>query len=89
MITDYQYDELNRLDILTQYAPDGTPEDLSDNDKLAEFDYTVRADGKRTGVTETFWLDEDNDPLTPATPHVNTITCEFSASVREDSGGGG
>ena len=77
VITDYQYDDLNRLDVMTQYAPDATPEDLSDNDKLAEFDYTVRADGKRTGVTETFWLDEDNDPSTPATPHVNTITWNY------------
>jgi len=77
VIEDYVYDDLNRLDVLTHYAPDATPEDLSDNDKLAEFDYTVRADGKRTAATETFWLDEDSDPQTPATPHVNEINWTY------------
>ncbi|MBA2115005.1 hypothetical protein HOV93_21770 [Planctomycetes bacterium FF15] len=71
VIEDYVYDELNRLDVLTHYAPDATPEDLSDNDKLAEFDYEVRADGKRTGVTETYWLDSDENG-TPE-PHVVDI----------------
>ena len=44
-------------------APDSTPEDLSDNLVAAEFDYTVRADGKRTGLEETFWLDINDDGL--------------------------
>ena len=48
----YTYNELYRLDTLTQYAPDATPNDLSDNPKLADFDYTVRADGQRTAVQE-------------------------------------
>jgi len=73
VVTDYVYDALNRLDVMTDYAPDGTPDDLSDNQKLAEYDYTVRADGKRTSATETFWLDEDNNPATAPTPHVNQI----------------
>ena len=58
MITDYVYDSMNRLDKLTHYAPDETPENLADNDKLAEFDYAVRADGRRTGVVEKFWVDD-------------------------------
>jgi RHS repeat-associated protein len=53
IVSDYTYDNLNRLDTLTHYEPDPTPEDLSDNTKIAEFDYDVRADGRRTGVTET------------------------------------
>ena len=52
IVTDYVYDALSRLDKLTHYSPDATPSDLSDNPKLAEFDYTVRADGKRTQVNE-------------------------------------
>jgi RHS repeat-associated protein len=56
-IVDYVYDSLNHLDTLTQYAPDATPNDLSDNPKIAEFDYTVRADGKRTAVLEQIWKD--------------------------------
>jgi RHS repeat-associated protein len=55
IITEYTYDSLNRLDVMTHYAPDATPQDLSDNDNIAQFDYVVRADGRRTGVTETRW----------------------------------
>jgi YD repeat-containing protein len=52
IVTDYVFDALGRLDKLTHYSPDATPHDLSDNPKLAEFDYTVRADGKRTRADE-------------------------------------
>jgi len=68
VIEDYEYDSLNRLDKLTQYAPDATPEDLSDNDKIAESDYTVRADGRRSSVTETHWYDDNADGVPD--PHV-------------------
>src|SRR5207253_10047673 len=57
VVVAYTYDSLNRLHTLTQYAPDSTPNDLSDNPKVAEFDYTVRADGQRTYAIETFWFD--------------------------------
>jgi YD repeat-containing protein len=66
VIAVYEYDTLNRLDILTHYAPDADPEDLSNNDKLYEFDYTVRADGRRTDVTETYW-----DSGTPKTTTID------------------
>ena len=78
-VTTYQYDRVNRLDVMTQYGPDGSvpagqrDADLSGNPKTAEFDYTVRADGKRTGAAETFWFDTDSDPETPAEAKVNTI----------------
>ncbi|MFO1005021.1 MAG: hypothetical protein U0929_03610 [Planctomycetaceae bacterium] len=55
MIEDYVYDSMNRLDKLTQYGPDGTPNDLSNNPKIAEYDYTVRADGRRTDLLERFF----------------------------------
>jgi YD repeat-containing protein len=35
--------------------PDGTPNDLSNNPKIAEYDYTVRADGRRTDLLERFF----------------------------------
>ena len=54
-VEDYVYDSMNRLDKLVEYAPDGTPNDLSNNPKIAEYDYTVRADGRRTGLAEKFW----------------------------------
>jgi RHS repeat-associated protein len=57
VVVDYVYDNMNRLDKLTHFAPDGTPNDLSDNAKVAAFDYTVRDDGRRTAATETFWID--------------------------------
>ena len=82
VVTDYVYDGLNRLDVMTHYAPDATPADLSDNDKLPEFDYTVRADGKRTSTTETFRLDADEDPDTPSTPHVNQIDWTYDDAGR-------
>src|SRR5438046_2085790 len=54
-IVAYDYDALNRLGSLTQYSPDATPNDLTDNPKIAEFDYTVRADGRRSAATEYIW----------------------------------
>ena len=60
VITDYTYDELNRLETLTHYLADDTPEDLSDNDKIV-FEYEVRADGKRTKDTETIYRDENEN----------------------------
>ena len=55
VIEDYTYDSMNRLDKLTQYGPDGTANDLSNNPKIAEYDYTVRADGRRTDLLERFF----------------------------------
>ncbi|MEQ1906865.1 MAG: hypothetical protein ABL888_21965 [Pirellulaceae bacterium] len=56
-ITTWEYDSLSRLDKMTEYGPDVTPENLTDNPLLARYDYDVRSDGKRTGVTETHWFD--------------------------------
>jgi len=62
VVTDYVYDSLGRIDTLTHYAPEdgtGDPDSFLDNAVLAAFDYTVRADGKRTAVTEQFDTDDD------------------------------
>jgi hypothetical protein len=51
--TSYEYDSLGRLD---------TQIDRNSADTvLASYDYTVRADGKRVGLDESFWFDLDND----------------------------
>ena len=82
VIESYVYDQLNRLDVLTHFAPDGTPLDLSDNAKKAEFDYSVRADGKRTSAVESFWLDDDNNPSTADVLFQNTIDWKYDAIGR-------
>ncbi len=58
VITDYIYDELNRLVSLIHYEGDATPETLSDNQKIVRFDYDLREDGRKNGSTETWYLDE-------------------------------
>ncbi len=79
-IAAYSYDDLNRLDVLTHYLPDATPADLSDNDKLAEFDYTVRADGRRTSALETFWFDSDSNGIAEA--HQNNVSWTYDDAGR-------
>ncbi len=57
--TDYSYDALGRLDIQTDTDQSGNT--------LAEYDYTVRPDGKRTELTEEFWFDDDGDGVVEST----------------------
>jgi RHS repeat-associated protein len=54
----HTYDTLGRLTKLTHYAPDSTPEDLSNNAELAEFDDEHNVAGQRTSTMETFWFDD-------------------------------
>jgi RHS repeat-associated protein len=51
--TDYDFDALGRLDTQTDTNAAGQT--------LASYDYTVRADGKRTSLDETHWLDANTD----------------------------
>ena len=80
VISDYVYDSINRLDKKTDYSPDSSPDDLSNNPKLAEYDYTVQSDGKRTGQLETFWLDSNGDSVTE--PHVNEVSWAYDDAGR-------
>ena len=60
VFTDNQYDILNRLDGMTSYRTDGTEADiadLSDNEVVADFDYEVRQDGRRTRLDERIEVD--------------------------------
>ncbi len=56
LMTVYQYDSLGRLDVLTEGKLTASSYELT-----ASYDYDVRADGKRTAVDETFWIDADDD----------------------------
>jgi hypothetical protein len=47
------YGALGRLDTQTDTNADG--------ETLASYDYTVRADGKRTDLDETHWLDANTE----------------------------
>jgi YD repeat-containing protein len=73
----HAYDTLGRLTKLTHYVPDSSPQDLSNNAKLAEFDDEHNVVGQRTSTTETFWFD-GADPDTLPEPHTSEIdwTCD-------------
>lgn len=77
----YEYDTLGRLTKLTHCAPDATPQGLSNNAKLAEFDDTHNTAGQRTSTTETFWFDGD-DPDTLPEPHTRHIDSTYDAAGR-------
>ncbi len=54
VITDYQFDDLDRLDLMRTFRDTDSDNTYTAgvDALLAEYDYDVRADGKRTGVTE-------------------------------------
>jgi RHS repeat-associated protein len=64
VIADYDYDSLNRLERLRHFKDNGDFSYGAGDILLAEFDYDVLADGRRSGVTETMWYDTDTDPQT-------------------------
>ena len=65
IVTEYVYDSLNRLDLMTHSKPDDT--------LLAEFDYTVRADGK---TEERDW--------TPSGSNLTPYQQQFDLGVRRN-----
>ncbi len=79
VISTYDYDSGGHLDVITHYRPDATPNDLSDNDKLALFDYDYLADGTRSSAVEKFWLDDANPS---GTLNTNTYSWEYDAIGR-------
>jgi len=53
MVSQYTYDDLNRLDLLEHYYDENNNQQFDGIDRrLATFDYEVRTDGRRTGVIE-------------------------------------
>ena len=60
LVHEYEYDDLNRLDELTHFVDDNDNGQLDAGEQIrATFDYEVRADGKRTSVTENLFTDDD------------------------------
>ena len=58
-VSDFTYDDLNRLTDIDEYKKDAnTPLVFTDNPKLAEYSYTLRADGKRDFVDEIIRKDD-------------------------------
>ena len=95
LVTDYQYDQLNRLTVERVFA------DLDDNgvfdsgteSLLAEYDYDVALDGKRTGVTETDdqarttridWLYDNLGRLTRETYNSYNSALDYTANYVMD-----
>lgn len=63
-ITDYTYDELDRLTDLDEYrASTTTPNVFTDNPKLAEYNYTLRADGKKESADEIIYATDGTTPV--------------------------
>ncbi len=65
VIADYQYDDLNRLELLRHFRDinsSGAYEAGVDA-LLAEYAYDLLPDGRRAGVTEKIWLDADEDGI--------------------------
>ncbi len=56
VLTVMEYDGLGRLDLMTDYQKTASTQKL-----LASYDYTVRADGKRTALYEFTWYDLNSD----------------------------
>jgi RHS repeat-associated protein len=66
IVTSYNYDSVNRVTSMTDTAPDGSPVD--------EYDYIYRADGLKSGTTETLWQS--------GTPDVTVISWTYDALDR-------
>lgn len=62
-MTDFTHDNMNRLTDIDEYRKDpnvglGSPDpDFTDNPKLAEYTYILRADGKRNSADEKIYAD--------------------------------
>ncbi|WP_221225038.1 putative Ig domain-containing protein [Aporhodopirellula rubra] len=61
ILTVMRYDSLGRLDVMTDFTLPPGGSSVSEGRVTASYDYEVRADGRRTSSTETFWIDENED----------------------------
>ena len=74
------YDSLGRVIGITDYDSKGT-ETVADDTKVAEYDYTLRADGRKVQSVEKFWKGSDANPFVTNTldyeyDGLNRLTCE-------------
>ena len=54
VVQDYTFDNMDRLDVMRHFQSDANNANLADNVLRDTFDYSYRADGKRTGLFESF-----------------------------------
>ena len=54
VVEDFTFDNMDRLDVMRHFQSDANNANLADNVLKDMFDYSYRADGKRTGLVETF-----------------------------------
>jgi len=54
VVQDYTFDNMDRLDVMRHFQSDANNANLADNVLRDMFDYSYRADGKRTGLFESF-----------------------------------
>ena len=57
VVTDYTFDNMDRLDVMRHLESDSDNTDRSDNLEKAKFDYSYKDDNRRDELTETFTLD--------------------------------
>ena len=65
LVHDYTYDNLNRLVELNHFVDTDSDGVMDEGEQRATFDYTLRADGKRSSVVEKFWHDAGGDLQLP------------------------
>jgi len=71
------YDKIGTLIGMTYLQADNTPEVLSDNRKLMEFQYQFDLSGNRTGVSEKFW-----DATDPNVFYSRLMSYQYDAAGR-------
>ena len=78
----HSYDALNRLVATSYHANSDRNTSLPSQSPLAQFEYELRADGKRVSTRERFWLDSDQNPQTEAEAHTSLWSWDYDAAGR-------
>ena len=76
----YEYDSMNRLTRLTNFADANNNGVMDDGEDVSRFGYTLNAIGNKTHATETFWFDNNEDGIDDA--NVNSIDWAYDAQNR-------
>jgi RHS repeat-associated protein len=82
VVEDYTFDAMDRLDKIAHFQSDADNTDLSNNPRRALFDYAYLADGRRSQLQETFWLDTDNNAGTADVPRTTQYDWVYDAAGR-------
>lgn len=82
LVEAYTFDPQGQVQTIRQFVPDADNSVLTDNAPVAEYGYTYRADGKRTGMIEKVWFDDDSNPATPAVEVSTTYAWTYDNAGR-------